>query len=95
MMHRMKASRSIVTALFGATLLAQAGEVSVMDVPDGGIQPQAVVDGRGTFHLMYFHVNEVDPIAKEFKTKAIDQPRAREVQLNGPDGNRFRIGERR
>lgn len=28
--------------------------VSIASTPDGGIQPQALVDGRGTVHLIYF-----------------------------------------
>lgn len=45
--------------------------------------------------LLYFYVNQVDPIAKEFGVEVIDQPWCREVQLTDPDGNRWRIGERR
>jgi hypothetical protein len=29
-------------------------KVTVLKTPDGGIQPQAVVDARGTLHLIYF-----------------------------------------
>ena len=28
--------------------------VEIVAVPDGGIQPQAVIDGAGTIHLLYF-----------------------------------------
>ncbi len=45
--------------------------------------------------LVYFYVDAVDAIAKEFDAKIEDQPWAREVQLTDPDGNRWRIGERR
>lgn len=45
--------------------------------------------------LMYFYVHDIDPIAKEFNVQVVDQPWAREVQLQDPDGNRFRIGERK
>jgi hypothetical protein len=31
-----------------------AGPVRLVKVPDGGIQPQAVVDGKGVLHLLYF-----------------------------------------
>jgi hypothetical protein len=31
-----------------------AGEVRVLRTPDQGIQPQAVVDGKGVLHLIYF-----------------------------------------
>ena len=45
--------------------------------------------------LVYFYVNEVDPIAAEFGVEVRQQPWAREVSLTDPDGNRLRIGERR
>ena len=33
---------------------AGAGEVEYLRVPDGGIQPQAIADGEGTLHLIYY-----------------------------------------
>ncbi len=45
--------------------------------------------------LVYFYVDDVDAIAQEFDAKIEDQPWAREVQLTDPDGNRWRIGERK
>lgn len=33
---------------------ARAGEVTLIPVPNGGVQPQAVADARGTLHLIYF-----------------------------------------
>ena len=44
--------------------------------------------------LVYFYVHDIEVIAAEFKSKILDQPWAREVQLTDPDGNRLRIGER-
>ena len=44
--------------------------------------------------LVYFYVNDVDAIAKEFGCPIQDQPWAREVKLTDPDGNRLRIGQR-
>ena len=32
----------------------RAGGVTVLKTPDGGVQPQAVIDARGTIHLIYF-----------------------------------------
>lgn len=32
----------------------QAGKVTLLRVPEGGIQPQAVVDAKGVLHLIYF-----------------------------------------
>ena len=44
--------------------------------------------------LVYFYVDDVDSIAKEFGVTVADQPWAREVSLTDPDGNRLRIGTR-
>ena len=45
--------------------------------------------------LVYFYVNEVGSIAKEFGQSIQEQPWGmREVALTDPDGNRWRIGER-
>src|SRR4051794_40933055 len=30
------------------------GGVTLLETPDGGIQPQAAIDARGTIHLVYF-----------------------------------------
>ncbi len=53
----MKARLLIVTMLLLAASLAMAegeGEVEFLRVPDGGIQPQAVADGQGNLHLIYY-----------------------------------------
>ena len=34
--------------------VCEAAQVSVLRAPDGGIQPQAAIDQRGTVHLIYF-----------------------------------------
>jgi hypothetical protein len=54
----MRAAR--IVAILAASLflisqkLGAADRVKVIDVPDGGIQPQAAVDARGIVHLIYF-----------------------------------------
>ena len=45
--------------------------------------------------LLYFYVGDVDKIAAEFGVPVEDQPWAREIRLTDPDGNRWRIGQRR
>ncbi len=49
--------RSAITlwlALAASTVFSQAAKVSVLRVPDGGLQPQAVVDAKDAIHLIYF-----------------------------------------
>src|SRR5207248_10265420 len=38
----------------GGTAPEKPGKVTLLRVPNGGIQPQAAVDARGTLHLIYF-----------------------------------------
>ena len=38
----------------GSTPVESRSRVEIVEVPDAGIQPQAVVDGEGTIHLLYF-----------------------------------------
>ncbi|QDU97726.1 glyoxalase superfamily protein [Lignipirellula cremea] len=45
--------------------------------------------------LLYLYVEDVDTIAAEFDVEITEQPWAREVHLIDPDGNRWRIGERK
>lgn len=44
--------------------------------------------------LVYFWVDDVDVVAREFGVEVSEQPWAREVQLTDPDGNRLRIATR-
>jgi uncharacterized glyoxalase superfamily protein PhnB len=45
--------------------------------------------------LVYFYVDDVDAIAREFGAKVVKQTWGmREVSLTDPDGNRWRIGQR-
>ncbi|MGE0592402.1 MAG: glyoxalase superfamily protein [Vicinamibacterales bacterium] len=45
--------------------------------------------------LVYLYVDDVEAIAREFGVPITEQPWAREVALVDPDGNRWRIGQRR
>lgn len=45
--------------------------------------------------LLYFYVGDIEKVANEFGAKILEQPWAREAHLVDPDGNRWRIGERR
>nr|WP_308788879.1 glyoxalase superfamily protein [Streptomyces pacificus] len=46
--------------------------------------------GPGT--LVYLRVGDVDAVAGEFGASVTTAPRAREVELRDPDGNRLRVG---
>src|SRR4051794_32526315 len=73
---------------------AGAGEpqVTVVKTPGGGIQPQAVVDGQGTLHLLYF---QGDPkagnlmyVRREAGAAAFAQP----LRVNSQDGSALAVG---
>ncbi|MDD9890303.1 MAG: glyoxalase superfamily protein [Gammaproteobacteria bacterium] len=44
--------------------------------------------------LLYFWVSNIDELAREFGTKLIEQPWAKEIHITDPDGHRFRVGQR-
>jgi len=50
-------------------------------------------DAKGP-SLIYFWVEELESIAKEFDAKIHQQPWAQEIKLTDPDGNRLRIALR-
>ncbi len=43
--------------------------------------------------LVYFYVEDVESIAREFGVSVKEEPWAREIALTDPDGNRLRIGQ--
>lgn len=43
-----------VLALWSVLATSAPAAVTVQSTPDGGIQPQAIVDSKGTLHLLYF-----------------------------------------
>ncbi|MGH9578776.1 MAG: hypothetical protein ACRD3R_15160, partial [Terriglobales bacterium] len=49
-----KAPMKAMLLALGLASLATAATVQLERVPDGGIQPQALVDERGAVHLIYF-----------------------------------------
>src|SRR5690242_4321025 len=81
-MHRMRRVSALTLTLltlglgFGLTLrpaVASDGGVRLVRTPNGGIQPQAVVDNDGTLHLIYF---SGDPFAGDifYVRKSSGQP---------------------
>ena len=74
-------------ALAGA---ASAASVSLLRAPDGGIQPQAVVDGSGKAHLIYF---KGDPKAGElFYTHVEGDSFAPSIRVTAPSQGPMAIG---
>jgi hypothetical protein len=88
-------SLSLLAAVVGATrpsIPASASQVKTIQTPNGGIQPQAVVDRRGTVHLLYF---KGDPAAGDLfyirqtpGSKSFSKP----LRVNSQTGSAVAVG---
>jgi hypothetical protein len=93
-------SRAIISLLLAAVFPSPQGEgeevgsppVEVVGTPDGGIQPQAVIDGAGTIHVIYF---KGDPaggdlfyVSSKTTPIAFSQP----IRVNSQPGSAIAIG---
>jgi hypothetical protein len=64
---------------------AQPGTVTLLRVPNGGIQPQALVDAKGTLHLIYFKGRDATAgdlfyVRREAKAERFSDP----IRINSP-----------
>jgi hypothetical protein len=74
------------------TALAEPSRVEVIKTPNGGIQPQAVLDGAGTAHLVYL---KGDPKACEvlYQRRAAGQSSWSEpLRVNSQSGSALAVG---
>src|SRR5438094_29356 len=53
-LHGMFHAAVVMAALSPSAAWAGGKSVNVVRTPDGGIQPQALMDGKGNLHLLYF-----------------------------------------
>jgi len=69
-----------------------AGEVTFARTPNGGIQPQAAIDGHGTVHLIYFkgpaEGGDVFYVRQEPGSEAFSAP----IQVNSQRGSAIAVG---
>ena len=85
-----------MVSLIGAVKTLSAppspGRVTLMRTPDGGIQPQAVVDRKGVLHLIYF---KGDPTAGDIfyvrKNPGADRF-SKPIQVNSQPGSAVAVG---
>jgi hypothetical protein len=91
------------TMVFGSLLLAsamaephagaeEAGAVTLMPTPNGGIQPQAAVDSRGVVHLIYY---KGDPKAGDLfyaSMKSGGKQFSAPIQVNSQPGSAIAMG---
>lgn len=91
----MVSRRSFVAYCAGAALAAQASEardVVVLKAPDGGLQPQAIVDAKGIIHLIYLYG---DPAAADigYVRKAPgDRQFSEPIRVNDQPGSAIPVG---
>src|SRR5690242_1524798 len=79
-------------ALFAASRPSQSPDISVVRVPNGGIQPQAVMDRGGTLHLLYY---SGDPAGGDlYYVKSADAGRtwSAPLRVNSADGSAIAAG---
>src|SRR5438045_2687504 len=87
--------RSFLACCGGAALTAQASEtrgVVVLKVPDGGLQPQAIVDAKRVIHLIYLYG---DPAAADigYVRKAPgDRQFSEPIRVNDQPGSAIAVG---
>src|SRR6266568_600896 len=86
----------IVLALCAASLggRAQAGSapVQLVRTPNGGIQPQAVVDDQGILHLIYFKGKAGAGDIFYLRQKPGEEAFSRPIQVNSQPGSAIAVG---
>jgi hypothetical protein len=87
--------RSFLISTTGSALLLRADEqrgVELLKTPNGGLQPQAVVDSSGVIHLIYLHG---DPAAADIgymRKNPGDSDFSRPIRVNNQPGSAIALG---
>ena len=76
--------------------VGQPSQVTFLRVPNGGIQPQAVVDAKGTLHLIYFKgdkavAGDLFYVRREAGTERFSDP----IRVNSQPGSAIAFGTMR
>lgn len=95
-MKKFPNTHRVVAAALGYLLASSgqphAGEVDLVRVPNGGIQPQAAMDEAGTLHLIYYkgdpHAGDIYYVNRNPGEEAFSQP----VRVNSRDGSAIAAG---
>jgi len=95
--HILTSSRSspiiLLISLLSFELSAvESARVTLVHAPDGGIQPQAAVDGQGVIHLIYFKGDDrggdIFYVRQESGKETFSKP----IQVNGQPGSAIAAG---
>jgi hypothetical protein len=81
---------TVACLTLGASLHAESDKVKLVRVPDGGIQPQAVVDAKGVVHLVYFKGEaKADDL---FYVRQGPEGFSKPIQINSRPGSGIAVG---
>jgi hypothetical protein len=85
-------SIALLGFLMCSLTFARAGEVVTLHVPDGGIQPQTMLDSTGTLHLVYFKGDA--PAGDIFYVKSADFGKtfSAPLRVNSQDQSAIALG---
>jgi hypothetical protein len=82
----------VLLANIAGTPAADSKRVSVIQTPDRGIQPQAVMDGKGVLHLIYFKGDpgngDIFYVRREPGQERLSAP----IQVNSQAGSAIAVG---
>lgn len=82
----------IVLVVMLCSAVAEAASITVRRTPDGGIQPQAAVDARGTVHLIYFKGEPDGGDVFYVRQKAEGTEFSRPIKVNTQSGSVTALG---
>src|SRR5215203_1517538 len=85
---------SVVAAVVATapTSLRATAAVTVLTLPNGGIQPQAVVDATGTIHVVYFSGDAGGGDLYYIKLVGATRKPTSPVRVNSVDGSALATG---
>lgn len=82
----------VAFAGLGVSLRAEPEKVKLVRTPDGGIQPQAAIDGKGVVHLIYFKgkaaAGDIFYVRQEPGQENFSEP----MRVNSPKGTAMAAG---
>jgi hypothetical protein len=78
--------------LCGGLSLSASAAVTLVRTPDGGIQPQAVVDQQGTVHLIYYKGDAAGGDIFYVRQQPIQETFSKPIQVNTRPGSAIAVG---
>lgn len=82
----------LLCAACGSLLAGDSGRVTLHRTPDGGIQPQAVMDSSGVIHLIYYKgdpgAGDIFYVSRPAKNKEFSKP----IRINSQSGSAIAAG---